>query len=461
MFLPAAVTLLLAGSGGMPDATVPEGSMGTARGAHEDECGWDCDPGGADYSEAPRIRPAPLGGLALREATDVRLRVARIDVRLSLEEGAFTKREIRARYDISNPGAARPVRVGFRFTFGSNVPRVDMPPPVNLLLRESSARINGSAMVCEPFEGISWSATPRTSTAEGWCTTSIHVAAGESTLTFEGTADPGGDALWFVPAFRYPVAAEASWRGPVDLIELAVTVEGWAGPIAVLTPDRPQVEAGRVKWTLDHPDLGRTRTFAFYLPPGERTARTRQSSANAIVTYAARASTTLAPQGHFRYDPAAAADGDHSSAWCEGAPGAGIGQWLEVAATLQSGAAERCSLLAFAIIPGYAHSRSAWLGNGRVQRLRIDPCGRPHEGFDVTLGTVGSADHQGRPRLASDPWDALLVLDAAKPPAGARSGAGDAHCFRLSIQNIAPGKDADTCVSEFLPVLRCDGARAP
>lgn len=191
-----------------------------------------------------------------------------------------------------NPGAARRVRVGFRFTFGSNIPRADMPPPVNLLLRESRARINGSAMVCEPFDGISWSATPRSSTAEGWCTTTILVAAGESTLTFEGTADPGSDALWFVPAFRYPVAAEASWRGPVDLLEFAATIEGWAGPIAVLTPGQPRVEAGQVRWTLAHPDLGRTRAFAFYLPPGQVAGGGGRGAAPFAVTYTAKASTT-------------------------------------------------------------------------------------------------------------------------------------------------------------------------
>lgn len=150
-------------------------------------------------------------------------------------------------------------------------------------------------------------------------------------------------------------------------------------------------------------------------------------------TLLARASSTLRPQAGNRYDPALALDDKLATAWCEGARGDGVGEWIEVRARhLPDWKSPLCQVL---IVPGYAKSEAAYQQNGRVTRLRISSCAHPEASFD---GDVESY-HFNQP------------YPLVKVPPGALKG--EANCFRLTILSVSRGRAPDTCISEILPVF--------
>jgi hypothetical protein len=66
-----------------------------------------------------------------------------------------------------------------------------------------------------------------------------------------------------------------------------------------------------------------------------------------------------------RYDAALTKDGDTRTAWSEGVPGAGVGEWLEFSFR------SPVTLTAVELINGYAKSHRLYRRNGRVSQVRI------------------------------------------------------------------------------------------
>ncbi len=80
--------------------------------------------------------------------------------------------------------------------------------------------------------------------------------------------------------------------------------------------------------------------------------------------YEIRASSTLAPQGEYRYDAENLRQWD---AWVEGAPGPGIGEWLELEPAVAK------PLVAISFDPGLdAFEEERYLANARPRRVRLD-----------------------------------------------------------------------------------------
>lgn len=150
-------------------------------------------------------------------------------------------------------------------------------------------------------------------------------------------------------------------------------------------------------------------------------------------TLSAKASSTLRPQAGNRYDPALALDDKLETAWCEGAPGDGVGEWIEVRA--QHLADWRSPLCQVLIVPGYAKSEAVYQQNGRVTRLRISSCAHPEAHVEADV----------------ESYEFNLPYPRVKIPFGALKG--EADCFRLTILAVARGRASDTCISEILPVF--------
>lgn len=150
-------------------------------------------------------------------------------------------------------------------------------------------------------------------------------------------------------------------------------------------------------------------------------------------TLSAMASSTLRPQAGNRYDPALALDGKLETAWCEGAKGDGVGEWIEVHAKhLPEWKSPLCWLL---IVPGYAKSEATYVANGRVTRVRISSCEHPEASFEADV----------EPFRVHFPYPRVKV-----PPEALR---GEADCFRLTILAVARGRVLDTCISEIAPIF--------
>lgn len=86
-----------------------------------------------------------------------------------------------------------------------------------------------------------------------------------------------------------------------------------------------------------------------------------------------KASSTLKPQGKYNYKPSNAHDLSSETAWVEGAPGDGIGEWIEY--TLP---ADNPRITTINVINGYVRTKKAWTENSRVKTLEVTVNGKKH-----------------------------------------------------------------------------------
>jgi hypothetical protein len=188
--------------------------------------------------------------------------------------------------------------------------------------------------------------------------------------------------------------------------------------------------------------------------PGERWVDAGFTRAK--VPLSASASTTLAPQGRYSFEPSNAIDGDAGTAWCEGAPGKGEGSTLDVRWTVTD-AGQECRVRDVVLVPGYARDEKAFTRNGRVRSLRLEDCDHPSDGFEVDL--YSKATEEARvlyPRRPVERFDAPPI-EIHVPNASLRQ----ATCVRLRILAVNAGeKYEDTCISEFVPRVFCRSREA-
>jgi hypothetical protein len=96
-----------------------------------------------------------------------------------------------------------------------------------------------------------------------------------------------------------------------------------------------------------------------------------------------RASSRLTQSGH-SYPAEAAHDFDISTAWVEGKPGHGVGEYLEYTYDLTKEPVQNGLAVTTAhIFNGYRKSRHLWKANSRVRRFKLLVDGRPHALIDL------------------------------------------------------------------------------
>ena len=78
------------------------------------------------------------------------------------------------------------------------------------------------------------------------------------------------------------------------------------------------------------------------------------------------ASSTLKSQGDNVYDASNAHDLNYKTAWVEGAPGDGVGQYL-----LYKFAPENPRITEIIVVNGYVKSQTAWENNARAKKLKL------------------------------------------------------------------------------------------
>lgn len=127
-------------------------------------------------------------------------------------------------------------------------------------------------------------------------------------------------------------------------------------------------------------------------------------------------SSVLPPQGGNTYGPDQIT-GLGEGAWCEGAPGPGIGQTVTVHQT----PVRKIGTIMF--VNGYAKTAQTFRANGRVKRARIE----------TSSGTVR-----------------VVTLKDTAGTEGIKIPPARVSWIRLTILDVYPGeRHADTCISKF------------
>jgi hypothetical protein len=130
------------------------------------------------------------------------------------------------------------------------------------------------------------------------------------------------------------------------------------------------------------------------------------------------ASSVLPPQGANSYGPEhlIGRAGNENTAWCEGVPGPGIGEFI--VEKLDGGYVAR----SFSITNGYAKSDEAFRSNGRIKSAAIE---------------------------TSRGYRAIVTLKDTREPQSVKFPKSKISWLKLTIADVYPGAHADTCVSQF------------
>lgn len=423
-----ALALALAASwGGAATAVAQEGDCTENCDVHEPE------PPGPIFVQAQ-------GGPYFRDATSLKLRELRVLINLD----AFSKgvpEQRRTQWVVQNDGPGREVEFGFEYRWREPRDAGQLKPLGARVVPVGDVGVeHGQWLDCRTLVDLEW-VGPTGDVARGWCRDTRWVATGRSELNF--TINSDGEPYWHsgLGAVRYDFAAERAARAAPERVTITIAPSSnWRHTLAPITPAGATVQDGRLTWRLERPDLAVLHLLATW--DNSRESRGPVGARGGGLS--ASASSSLARQGRFRFDPALALDGDDSTAWCEGAPGDGTGEWLEVRSNLDPASAKGCRLKSFILVGGLAHSREAWRRNGRLKRYRISRCDEPAIGFEGNLPLLDQPPGMVGPRPE------VAVPGGATPLLRATDG-----CWRLTLLEVLPGKDPDACIGEFIPVLQC------
>lgn len=148
-----------------------------------------------------------------------------------------------------------------------------------------------------------------------------------------------------------------------------------------------------------------------------------------------RASSTLASAPHTSYAVENVLDGRSDTAWIEGQPGTGKGEWIEI--TFKPGAMVK----GIGVLNGYTKSPAGLAENGHVRKLRLKG---PQSGEGSVWSEVMELSPP-KPASARKDWrvaDLVWVFDAGDI-------ATELKRVRFTIADAAPGtKFSDTAISE-------------
>ena len=178
------------------------------------------------------------------------------------------------------------------------------------------------------------------------------------------------------------------------------------------------------------------------------------------------ASSTLKSQGDNLYDASNAHDLNYKTAWVEGAPGDGVGQYL-----LYKFAPENPRITEIIVVNGYVKSQTAWENNARAKKLKLYVNDRPYAILNLKdqrsaqhfkVDPIGNSDREDFTKLKTQTawnlkFEVLEVYKGLKYDDVAISeiyfDGLDVHCFAKgtkvtvaadqtrNIEDLAPGDE--------------------
>ena len=285
----------------------------------------------------------------------------------------------------------------------------------------------------------------------GWMASEVTFpASGTVALEIRYSADHAGSVRyvsddWTESArvFDYRLSSGAVWNGTIAKGTVTVVADGIpADEVEIVAPrDRFVREGDRWKWSFSDLEPSLADDISILAVPGHSVYGVYGAGAYLELgdawgerhqRFEAKASSTL-PRSKLRdYGPHHLADDSFRAAWSEGAPGNGIGEWVELKP------AAPAPLLALEVTPGFAppdDGRKLFEANGSPTRVEILLNGE--HAFVATLGDVP------RPQV-------IPVVGYGKPVSR----------IRITIREVRPGKKyADTCITRVALYERM--AKAP
>jgi hypothetical protein len=404
--------------------------------------------------EPPEVVDGAVGAMAPLAPTGVQLVTERVHARFD-EYGPSWR--VDAEYVLRNPGTqVATLEVGVPMRWQASFFTRETPPQpsseaanaVRAGIRAIAFEVAGKRLGCN----VRFLRT-RAERTEGTCVARLDVPPGDSqvTVTFPGATwfERVGDA--FVERLEFDPAPAAFWTGPVRSFSMEIDLGKFVRTTGkFISPPVARLDGARLIWAYEEFDPRRLGPILIEFGKGEE----RWPGARWVrreLSLSAAATSTLAAQGAFTYDPSRAVDSDRGTGWCEGVAGDGIGESLSVSFTMpEPSSGEECRLLDLELVAGLARSERVYTANGRVTRARFENCSDPKDGFEaeLTAGANAGVRHGiGDPdRFDDDPVEIAI-------PVGSLSSA---KCVRLVIKGVRRGsKYSDTCVSEFTPRVYC------
>jgi hypothetical protein len=175
-----------------------------------------------------------------------------------------------------------------------------------------------------------------------------------------------------------------------------------------------------------------------------------------VVVTDIKASSTLAQTGRYSYDVKNLIDERRGTAWCEGAKGNGVGDWIEMKLDVKKPDA-RCGLHLLGAHTCYGSSKTACKNNGAVTEVGVGRCGSSK--VDATLDLEAEESELPVALCERELDDSLWGFPKGDVGWLCRRPL-QSRCVRFTITRVRPGaKFADTCMSTLVPYrLWCDMA---
>jgi hypothetical protein len=245
-------------------------------------------------------------------------------------------------------------------------------------------------------------------------------------------------------SFVYRLSTGAVWSGTIAKGTVSVVADGIPADEVEIVAPRDRLKRQGDRWTWSFSDLEPTLADDisiravpgyngyFVYGDGRRYLERRGSWGRWTQDFKAKASSTLPPGKTRDYGAQHLADDRFLAPWAEGAPGHGVGEWVELAPT------KPVPLIALQITPGFSSpgdNRKLFDANGSPTRVEI--LLNEEHAFTATLG------NQPRGQL-------IPVLGYTKPVSR----------IRITIREVRPGtKYEDACITRVALYERL--AKAP
>lgn len=344
---------------------------------------------GGSFRDGGVVSSGAVTGLQDRAPNDIRLFDQQLHVTLGLN-----KARVEARYVLRNE-TNRKVTVSFGLPLeeiGDDHTRGFSPAPPHTRLayvRNHRIAVDGKPLKTRWQAEAANAETPRPAhELAGWLRAELSFAKSEEKvvqISFDSfypryTRSEGrDDTTYGAPLFRHRLSTAASWAGTVGQGRIILEPEGVSpDEIKVLKPaDRFRREGNRQIW--EFADLEPTAESDLeieaqperhvYTPEDSSIDQAHELRGNrwSLIhsAYIVRASSTLPPQGNLRYDAENLKEwtGD---VWAEGAPGPGIGEWIECELDTPA------LLTAISFTPGYRNYKGLYHANARPKTIRLE-----------------------------------------------------------------------------------------
>jgi hypothetical protein len=415
----------------------------------------------------------PVGAVGLKQNDDISL--VREDLAIDILD--LNTYKVKAQYKLSSSAQIDKLQFGvpISWTIGGFYDidpetieeQYDRAPPeeimkdIDKISRMIKIGVNGTSVSCTPvFDRHIFPFAKKEDSNPGsytrvaaWCVAAIDFRKGDNRVSLEYNAQMDFEDMEFSKSaltefsdrtISYLLYPAGYWNGIAREIHISVDPGPYQGYLKIKHPDRFIKKNNRWVWDRNKVDLNEAGKVDIILDR-------RVPEANQLATWnkreylkfnemtTVRASSELPPGKTSTYKAKNVLDGNPDTAWCEGKPNNGAGEYLEFRSQKESFSKVNnfCRLEGLTLSNGYQKNQSVYTLNNRIKKIAISDCQGGHR-TEVPLLLQGT-DYRFATELIKEKLDLIP----------------DSSCFRIEILDTIPGKVNDTCISEVSLVVNC------